>query len=196
MLRSSRTTACGFCVRAASASLPLLACVIATSQSRGSDLITMLRETAESSTTRTDVVMPEFLAAPCLSLRISAGGRRSCSSAPDPIIRRTVAADQLERIVEVHRGLGGPEHQETTGPQQLADLGEHGALDLDVEVDEHVAQHDEVGGRHAVPHAGEVVLAKLDHAPQIAADLPLVLVPLEVLHEERARQAAADLELA
>src|SRR6266496_706072 len=127
MLRSSRTTLKCFSLSAASASQPLLACVMAMSHPGGNDRMTMLRDTAESSTIRTDVVISSLanpLAMPGDSAARPGSRDLAISRVSNPEVRRAIAAEHLERIVEVQRGLGGAEQEIATRAQHAAHPGQ------------------------------------------------------------------------
>src|SRR5664280_1917992 len=101
----------------------------------------------------------------------------------------------LESRIEVEGGLGTAQYKETTGLEHGAHMSQHFALGLHVEVDEDVAQEDDLAGRN--PDRGQRQVAQLEtgQRPYLRLDQPLPAALLEVRHEVGRPQAAIDLEL-
>src|SRR5262249_2266707 len=79
--------------------------------------------------------------------------------------------------------------------QQKTQLVQNGLLGLRIEVDEHVAQEDDVHRRKRRPTADEVHAEELHHRTQLALHAPFQAATLEVLHDHRGRKAAIDPQL-
>ncbi len=77
-----------------------------------------------------------------------------------------------------------------------ARLGQDRLLGLDVEIDEHVAQENNVERRQHRPLLHQIEFAKVDQLAQVVPEFPLRALSCEVLYQEGSGQTAIHLELA
>ena len=78
----------------------------------------------------------------------------------------------------------------------MAHFAKDRLLGFDVEIDQHIAQEDDVQRRHPDPFLDQIHLAEIDPLAQVLAEFPLRALPGEILHEQCGGQAAVDFELA
>src|SRR4051812_20454930 len=122
-----------------------------------------------------------------MSLSVDSGGKTITASA--------LVLHALEAGVEGQRGFGSAQKEETVRAQQAADASEDVPLGLDIEVDHHVADEDDVHRGHERPLLDQIELLEGHPLPDVLLQLPLGALLLEVLHQEGRRQPSIDLEL-
>src|SRR5581483_1655180 len=100
----------------------------------------------------------------------------------------------FEPVVDVHGGFGCSEEEVAVGGQEALDAPDDGPLGVDVEVDEDVAQEDDVEGGKGRPGADEVQRGELDHRHDLGLQLVVDADLAEVLDEQRCGQPPVDLQ--
>jgi hypothetical protein len=112
------------------------------------------------------------------------------------VATRSLIFDALEGVVQVQGRLSASQEQVAVLPQQSPHPAQDLPLRLHVEVDEHVADQENVNRRQCGPRLNQVDLPVLHQRPDVVLELPLGASPLEVLDEHLCRQPAVDLQLA
>src|SRR5688572_30717311 len=117
-------------------------------------------------------------------------------SVPESIDTGCTERGTLELVVEVQGRLGATQEQVAVRAEHPADLGENPTLHGGIEIDEHVAQEDDVDRLHGGQRDGQVEFTKAHHLADGLAQGPLRPRTLEVAHHQGRGQPAVDLELA
>src|SRR5579872_5558735 len=114
----------------------------------------------------------------------------------DPMPTAAVFRQAFKAVMDSERSLTVTKEQVTVLPELPVHAAEDLTLDADIEVDQDVAQKNNVDARQRRPCAGQIHLDKLNHGTKILFDFPIEFVTHEIAAEILHREAAIYFELA
>src|ERR1700687_6281251 len=92
-----------------------------------------------------------------------------------PIATGTAELNALEGVVQVECGLGAAQEKIPFRMKHAADLGQYLFLAVDIKIDQHITQEDNVNGRKSRPGIEQVEAAELDNKANVVVELSIIV---------------------